>query len=68
MNVTKEGIEVLPGQVWRDLDKRMHNRTVTVLSVYEGRARVKGVRETVLSISRMHKHNTGWQLVSEPPK
>lgn len=65
-NVTKEGIEVRPGQVWRDLDKRMGGRTVVVMAVYSGKATVKGVRASVLSISRMHKHGAGWELISEP--
>lgn len=63
VNVTKDGIEVKPGQVWRDLDKRMNGRTVVVLSVYEGRAKVQGARMTVLSIKRMYRHATGWEFV-----
>lgn len=65
-NVTKEGVEVKSGQVWRDLDKRMKGRTVTVLFVHGGVARVRGARETELAIRRMHKHSTGWELVKEP--
>lgn len=64
-NTTKEGIEVRPGQVWRDLDKRMKGRTVTVIFATAGVARVKGARTTELSISRMHRHSTGWELVSQ---
>ena len=65
-NITKEGIEVKEGQVWRDLDKRMKGRTVTVLFAVAGVARVKGAgaRTTELAISRMHHHSTGWELVS----
>lgn len=66
-NITKEGIEVKAGQVWRDLDKRMKGRTVTVLFAVGGVARVKGARTTELAISRMHRHSTGWELVSQPP-
>ena len=67
MNKTKDGIEVRAGQVWRDLDKRMRGRTVTVEWVSKDGtiARVKGVRSTQLSISRMHRHSTGWELVKE---
>ena len=63
--VTKEGIEVKAGQKWRDLDKRMNGRIVTVewVSVDGTIARVKGARSTQLSISRMHRHATGWELV-----
>lgn len=67
-NITKEGIEVKAGQVWRDLDKRMNGRTVTVIFATAGVARVKGARTTELSISRMHRHSTGWELVTEPQK
>lgn len=62
-NVTKEGIEVKAGQVWRDLDKRMKGRTVTVIFATAGVARVQGARVTELTISRMHRHSTGWELV-----
>jgi len=62
-NITKEGIEVKAGQVWRDLDKRMNGRTVVVLFARGGVAKVKGARETELAIRRMHKHSTGWELV-----
>jgi hypothetical protein len=66
-NITKEGIEVKEGQVWRDLDKRMKGRTVTVLFAVAGVARVKGARTTELAVSRMHRHSTGWELVSDAP-
>jgi len=65
-NVTKEGIEVKVGQVWRDLDKRMNGRTVTVLAVAHDFAMVKGAKVSRLAIARMHRHSTGWQLVQEP--
>lgn len=67
MNTTKEGIEVKRGQVWRDLDKRMNGRTVTVLRVLEGFAHCRSVvgRDTRLAIARMHRHSTGWELVRE---
>lgn len=63
-NITREGIEVKTGQVWRDLDPRMKGRKVVVLWVSDGYARVKGARETQLNVKRMHKHSTGWELVS----
>lgn len=65
-NITKEGIEVKPGQVWRDLDKRMRGRVVTVLSVADGVAQVRGAIKTKLSVRRMHRHSNGWQLVYSP--
>jgi hypothetical protein len=67
MSTTKEGIEVCVGQVWRDMDKRMH-RVVMVIEVNGDKAVVRsgwdgsGTKST-LSIKRMHKHSTGWQLV-----
>ena len=69
--VTKEGIEVRVGQIWRDLDKRMANRTVKVLAVdvTTGKAEVEGQltgQRTKLSVRRMHKSATGWALVSDP--
>lgn len=47
------------GQKWRDLDKRMFNRTVTITRVHEGRAYYGSDnhrRGRSLSISRMHPH------------
>lgn len=70
-NFTKEGIEVKPGQVWLDLDKRMNMRRVRVKRIVDGKAicwvLVNGLngRETKLSIHRMHKNSTGWHLVQE---
>ena len=62
-NQTREGIEVKAGQVWRDLDRRMKGRTVTVLAVAHDFAMVKGTKITRLSVARMHRHSTGWELV-----
>lgn len=67
--VTKEGIVVKVGQVWQDLDKRMHGRRVKVVGVFpeQGRVQVRNVnydKLTVLSVRRMYRHSTGWGLVS----
>lgn len=74
-NVTREGIEVKPGQVWRDLDKRMNHRCVRVVSCgVDGKATVARTNPTTgfvsenttkLSTSRMHKSSTGWALVQD---
>lgn len=70
-NITKEGIEVKPGQVWKDLDKRMTGRQCMVMAVDGGKAKMQHYAygrlgsKTTVSIKRMHNHNTGWQLVSE---
>jgi hypothetical protein len=70
-NVTKEGVEVKPGQVWRDLDKRMGNRNAKVIEVVAGKAKMEMCRSdgstyggstTRVSVSRMHKSSTGWAL------
>lgn len=65
INTTKEGILVKPHQVWEDLDARQSGRRVTVTSVAEGKAKVANSmgRVTTLSVSRMHRHSTGWRLV-----
>ena len=62
-NITKEGIEVKPGQVWQDLDKRMAGRKCTVLAVADGKAHMDGVPKTKVSITRMHKSFNGWMIV-----
>lgn len=74
MNITKEGIEVKVGQVWRDLDERMDDRHCRVVGVVDGKAlmvrcRPNGAmvstRETRVSINRMRKSSQGWELVKE---
>ena len=62
-NITKQGILVKAGQIWRDLDHRQDGRTVEVLYCHSGTAVVKGARRSELSIRRMHDHSTGWMLV-----
>lgn len=77
-NVTKEGIEVKPGQVWRDLDKRIPNRHCKVVAVEMVKAVMRECRPdgsdllglslsttTKISIHRMHKSSTGWALVPD---
>ena len=68
-DVTKEGVKVEAGQVWRDLDQT--NRTVTVESVDGGFAYVRSSPNSMgrqtrsrISIKRMHNHGTGFALVS----
>jgi len=64
-NVTKDGIEVKAGQVWRDCDKRGNGRTKRVLSVEGGKAVFEGPPKTRVSIKRMYRHSTGYELVSD---
>jgi hypothetical protein len=65
-NVTKEGIEVKPGQIWIDLDKRMRERSVIVEIVEDGQAycRTAAGKRTRIAIRRMHKGGTGWRIKS----
>lgn len=66
---TKDGIEVQVGQVWRDLDSRMTGRKVRVLAITETKARVQSISmhggKTWISIRRMHRHSTGWELETD---
>lgn len=75
-NVTRDGVEVKPGQVWRDLDKRMDGRRVQVVEVTNGKAVVVGLSgngavnpfsKSRISVARMHRSSTGWELVSRTP-
>ena len=69
--MTREGIEVKAGQVWRDLDRRV-KRTVTVTCVHPD-ASPNPYAEVVSSygaksrirIDRMHKHAQGFALVED---
>lgn len=69
--VTKEGITVRVGQLWKDLDKRMEHRgpgTVVAVDAVAGKASLQfGYWPTLtkISIRRMHKHSTGWTMVED---
>jgi len=71
-NITKDGIVVEVGQVWRDLDHRMAGRCCKVMSLYDGHAKMRrctdaGVelvtKDTRVAVRRMHKGATGWELI-----
>ena len=62
--ITREGITVAAGQVWRDLDKRCNGRTRAVLEVKGGKALMDGPVRRWLAVERMHRHSAGWSLVS----
>ncbi len=64
-NVTREGIEVKVDQTWRDLDKRSNGRTRTIVAIEDGKAVMDGPTRSKVSIHRMHKSSTGWELVQE---
>lgn len=72
---TKDGVEVRVGQVWRDINTRSAGvRLGTVISISSDGAEEKAhmqfsgtCRTTMVKISRMHKHASGWQLVKEAP-
>ncbi len=67
---TKDGIKVEIGQIWRDCDERMAggNRRcrVVALNPAMGKAQMENIHgpfKTWVSVRRMHKHSTGWELV-----
>ncbi len=68
--LTREGIEVKVGQVWRDLDKRV-KRTVTVQSVHTDATHPYAIVKSSfgpvsrIRIDRMHKHAQGFALVED---
>lgn len=75
-NRTRDGIEVKPGQVWRDCDQRMYsgNRHGKVVRVAAGRAELQLCRDngaviseriTKIAVRRMYRHSTGWTLVKD---
>ena len=65
-DLTKEGVKVEVGQVWRDLDKRMRGRTIKITKVYDGFAYYEAPVKRRIAIKRMHRHSTGFELVSQP--
>lgn len=66
-NVTREGIVVLPEQVWESTSKRDAGRKVTVLSVDDGVATLKGDKATTkVRVDRMYPHSKGFKIVSDP--
>ncbi len=74
-NITKDGVEVKKGQIWRDLDRGMPDRHCKVEAIRDGKAvmyrctsegrLINAMREIKVSISRMHKSSTGWALVRD---
>lgn len=68
--ITKDGITVRVGQVWRDCDKRCHGRTKTVARVDSLNGRVQWAERPQgwVAVRRMHKSATGWVLVSDVPE
>lgn len=77
----KHGIEVRKGQVWKDCDKRQEGRYLKVLEVRHYPLRIKvrcmeccsdgyvplGASTTTISLDRMHKHATGYDLHKDAP-
>jgi hypothetical protein len=69
--VTRDNIEVVIGQRWRDCDKRCQGRVLVVEHVEPGTAYCRRLindfpegRASPISICRMYKHSTGFELVS----
>ncbi|MER6520053.1 hypothetical protein ABT246_24765 [Streptomyces sp. NPDC001553] len=65
-NTTDEGILVRRDQIWEDLDTRQSKRRVVIESVADGEAQVRdhyGTKRSTLSVSRMHRHSTGFRIV-----
>ena len=80
--ITQAGIEVRVGQVWRDLDRRARGRYCRVIAIDQigpggqffavmkrclrhGAPSAATTRSRV-AVRRMHRHSTGWELVSGP--
>lgn len=70
--VTRDGIRVELGQVWRDCDKRMcsGNRKCRVVELnrHLGKVLMQNIHSanarSWVSVRRMHKGSTGWELVN----
>lgn len=60
-SITRDGVCVMVGQFWRNLDKRSPYLK-EVVEVIAGRARMGGSPSRWVSIRRMHTHSTGWKL------
>lgn len=65
---TRDGIKVRIGQSWRNCDKRMNGqiKEVVALDAIKGRAQLAGpagLWRSWVSVRRMHKNSTGWELV-----
>lgn len=66
--ITPEGITVRVGQVWKDMDKRMDNRLLTVVSIVPGGPVILrqhgATRTTKVRLDRLRAGSTGYTLVS----
>jgi len=60
-------IEVKPGQVWRDCDKRSGDRKVEITAVDGDFAYYEKPKRGRIRLKRMYPHGTGYELVSEAP-
>ena len=62
-------MNVEPGQIWRDMDRRTKGRLRVVLSVTDGKAQLGDLegtfRKTWISLDRFYKHSKGFELVHE---
>ena len=71
IHITKDGIEVKVGQLWRDCDRRVGVRIRRVAAITnDGRALMAHPETdkyptTKVSIRRMYRHSTGWVLVKD---
>ena len=51
-HITRDGVEVKPGQIWRDLDKRHEGRLCKVVAI-EDRKYGSGLRRKTVTVALM---------------
>lgn len=70
--ITREGVAIRVGQIWRDLDRRNGNRFCKVKTVKDGIAHMQRCKEDgtefddipeAVPVLTMHRCATGWRLI-----
>jgi hypothetical protein len=67
--VTKDGIEVQIGQVWKNCDRRNRGEVKKVVGIIDAGNDTCAIlysdygKRSNVKVRRMYKHSTGWELV-----
>lgn len=62
--ISPEGVEIMIGQQWRDMDKRGSGRIFTITGIVGDKVKVNdGGRNAQIKIARLKKGSTGYELV-----
>lgn len=62
LNTNRDGMLIVPGQIWEDCNPRSKGRKLSISSVKAGAVEAfDGNRATTLSVAKMHEHSRGYR-------